>query len=75
LLQRGRRVFNDILTDVVGISLHRFQIVIWTLVLGFIFWRPVYETLAMPEFPGTLLVLMGISNGTYIGFKFPEKQA
>ncbi len=66
---------TDILTDVDGVSLHRFQIVIWTLVLGFIFWTSVYETLAMPEFPGTLLALMGISNGTYIGFKFPEKQA
>jgi hypothetical protein len=28
----------------------------------------------MPEFEGTLLVLMGISNGTYLGFKIPEKQ-
>jgi hypothetical protein len=27
----------------------------------------------MPEFDTTLLGLMGISSGTYIGFKFPEK--
>jgi hypothetical protein len=29
----------------------------------------------MPEFGATLLALMGISAGTYLGFKIPEKQA
>ena len=28
----------------------------------------------MPEFSDTLLALMGISAGTYIGFKIPERQ-
>ena len=64
---------NDILTDADGVSLHRFQIVIWTILLGFIFDASIYKNLAMPEFSGTLLALMGISGGTYIGFKFPEK--
>ena len=27
----------------------------------------------MPEFDASFLTLMGISSGTYIGFKFPEK--
>jgi hypothetical protein len=67
--------FKDILTDRNGVSLHRFQIAVWTVVLGFIFVISVYNTLGMPEFSGTLLALMGISNGTYIGFKFPEQQA
>lgn len=66
---------KDILTDESGVSLHRFQIVVWTVILGFIFGISVYNALGMPEFPGTLLALMGISNGTYIGFKFPERQA
>jgi hypothetical protein len=65
---------NDILTDADGISLHRFQIAIWTVVLGFMFAASIYNSLAMPQFSGTLLALMGISGGTYIGFKFPEKQ-
>lgn len=65
---------NDILTDADGISLHRFQIAIWTMVLGFMFAASIYNSLAMPQFSGTLLALMGISGGTYIGFKFPEKQ-
>jgi hypothetical protein len=66
---------NDLLTDVNGLSFHRLQIVIWTLVLGVTFCVSVYNVLSMPAFPETLLVLMGISNGTYIGFKFSEKQA
>jgi hypothetical protein len=65
----------DILTDSTGVSLHRFQLMVWTLVLGFIFIFAAYNDLAMPTLGGPLLALMGISNGTYIGFKFPEQQA
>ena len=64
--------FKDILSDENGISLHRFQMVSWTIVLGIIFISSVYRNLAMPEFSGTLLTLMGISSGTYLGFKIPE---
>ena len=63
----------DVLTDVNGISLHRFQILVWTIVLMIIFLSEVYNYLTMPEFSATLLGLMGISSGTYIGFKFPEQ--
>ena len=66
--------WSDLLADANGISLHRFQIAIWTVVLGFIFLASIYSNLAMPQFSDTLLALMGISGGTYIGFKFPEKQ-
>jgi hypothetical protein len=54
-------------------SLARLQIGIWTLVLAVIFARSVYRDLAMPEFDATLLGLMGISNGTYLGFKGAEE--
>jgi hypothetical protein len=37
-----------------------------------VFVRLVYNDFAMPEFSPTLLGLMGISSGTYLGFKFPE---
>src|SRR5258707_2265210 len=57
-----------------GYSFHRFQIFAWTIVLGVIFVSSVYNNLSMPEFSTTLLGLMGISSGTYIGFKFPEKK-
>jgi hypothetical protein len=65
---------KDLLTDSNGINFHRFQMVIWTIVLGVLFCVGVYSTLAMPAFSGTLLALMGISSGTYLGFKIPERQ-
>jgi hypothetical protein len=65
---------NDVMSDPNGVSLHRFQMFVWTLVLGVIFIGSVYKNLEMPEFSATLLGLMGISSGTYLGFKVPEKQ-
>jgi len=62
----------DILSDVNGVAFHRFQIVAWTLVLGIIFGHEVYKVLAMPTFDSSLLALMGISSGTYLGMKIPE---
>jgi len=65
---------RDILSDSSGYSFHRFQIFAWTIVLGIIFVSSVYNNLTMPEFSTTLLGLMGLSAGTYIGFKFPEQK-
>lgn len=65
---------RDILSDGSGYSFHRFQIFAWTIVLGIIFLSSVYNNLTMPEFSPTLLGLMGLSAGTYIGFKFPEQK-
>jgi len=64
----------DILADSSGYSFHRFQIFAWTILLGIMFVSSVYNDLTMPEFSPTLLGLMGISSGTYIGFKFPEQK-
>ncbi len=72
--QRSCGFLVDVLSDANGISFHRFQIFAWTIVLGFIFIIEVFENLRMPEFSDTLLTLMGISSGTYIGFKFPEQE-
>ncbi len=66
--------FNDVLSDVNGVTLHRFQMLIWTIVLGLIFVWEVWSKLMMPDFSETLLALMGLSAATYIGFKIPEKQ-
>jgi hypothetical protein len=65
---------RDLLSDSSGYSFHRFQIFAWTIVLGIIFVSSVYNNLTMPEFSTTLLGLMGLSAGTYIGFKFPEQK-
>jgi len=66
--------WNDILTDANGISFHRLQMLIWTLVLVIVFCYSVWASLAMPDFSANLLALQGITAGTYLGFKFPEKQ-
>jgi hypothetical protein len=55
------------------IAFHRFQIVVWTLILGVVFVSEVLTKLAMPVFDTTLLTLMGISSGTYLGFKASAK--
>ena len=65
--------FRDLISDSKGVSLHRFQNAIWTLVLGAVYALSVLAELSRPEFNATLLSLMGISSGTYIAFKFPEK--
>ncbi len=70
----SRGLLPDILSDGAGYSFHRFQIFAWTIILGIIFVSSVYNNLTMPEFSATLLGLMGISSGTYIGFKFPENK-
>jgi hypothetical protein len=68
-------VMHDLLAENNAISFHRFQIFVWTLILGIMFVASVYNELAMPEFSATLLGLLGISAGTYIGFKLPETKA
>jgi hypothetical protein len=72
-LQRTSEGFlKDILSDANGISFHRFQIFAWTFVLSIIFIKEVYANLAMPVFNTTLMGLLGLSAGTYLGLKIPE---
>ena len=68
----SRGFLRDVLSDERGISIHRFQLFVWTLVLGIIFCSIVYSRLEMPQFSSTMLGLMGISSGTYLGLKMPE---
>ena len=69
----SRGILSDLLKDENGYSFHRLQMFVWTLVLGVIFIASVWRRVSMPEFPATLLALMGISAGTFIGFKIPGK--
>ena len=61
----------DLLAEKGAVSFHRFQVLVWTVVLGIMFTVGVYSKTAMPEFDATLLGLLGISGGTYVGFKLP----
>lgn len=69
----SRGFLRDVLGDGEGQSFHRLQMAVWSIVLGVLFVNQVWHRLAMPEFDGTLLGLLGISSGTYLGFKFPER--
>jgi hypothetical protein len=61
---------NDILNENGGVALHRLQIVVWTAILGVVFFFAIYRSFRLPEFDSNLLILMGISGVTYAGFKF-----
>jgi hypothetical protein len=71
--QRSRNILRELVTDDTGVALHKVQVVVWTIVLCGAFLYLVGRDLEMPVFDGTLLTLMGISSGTYLGFKWPEK--
>ncbi|NTE01031.1 hypothetical protein G6M26_10185 [Agrobacterium tumefaciens] len=67
--------FVDILSDGNGISVHRFQKVIWTGVAVIIFLNKVYSIktgCALPELSQTLLWLTGISSAAYLVLKTQE---
>jgi hypothetical protein len=68
----SERFLSDILSDDQGVSLHRFQMAAWTVILGIVFIHEVWSKLALPDFNATLLGLMGISAGTYVAFKIPD---
>lgn len=67
--------FQDTLGDMNGISLHRYQMAVWTIVLSVVFLVKSYQTMSMPQFNDTLLLLMGISSGAYVGLKTSEPEA
>jgi len=64
----------DLVTDVNGATIYRWQIVVWTLVLAVIYFYKTVLNLETPVFGNSLLTLMGISSGVYLGFKIPESQ-
>jgi len=72
-VRSSRGFLRDILEDENGITIHRFQMVAWTIVLTTVFVWQVAFYLKMPEFNASLLVMMGISSGTYLGYKSEEK--
>lgn len=75
LEERSCGFIRDILSDSDSISFHRFQMFVWSIVLGIIFVQKVAATLIMPDFDTQLLGLMGISSGAYLGFKIPAASA
>jgi len=67
--------FYDILSDASGISIHRFQNVVWTIVAITIYlYKAGTGGCAMPELDGTILTLTGISSAAYLGLKVNENK-
>lgn len=56
------------------LSLHRCQIILWTLIVVVIYTIKLISTMHLPDIPERLLVLMGISGGTYLGFNYPKSR-
>jgi len=74
----SRGFFTDILSDDLGISIHRFQHVVWTLVGISIYLYKIGEVktgCALPELSDTLLLLMGISSATFVAIRSRENDA
>ncbi|MBT1690484.1 hypothetical protein [Dawidia soli] len=66
--------FKDILSDAYGININRFQVFIFNVVFGVAFIRSVIFDYSMPLFDETQLLLLGISNGTYVFLKTTESK-
>jgi len=62
----------DILSDENGISIHRFQTVIFNLVFSVWFIRFVINMNTIPEISNNNLILLGLSSATYVGLKATE---
>jgi hypothetical protein len=56
------------------LSLHRCQIALWTLIVLSIYMVKCIGTMHLPEIPEKLLILMGVSGGTYLGFNYPKSK-
>ncbi len=72
-LQRIGGFLRDICSDGNGVGVHRVQAVAWTLILGVVFVCEVTTVISMPVFSTNLLLLLGISNGTYLTMKTKEQ--
>ncbi|MCD6067907.1 MAG: hypothetical protein K0S33_2733 [Bacteroidetes bacterium] len=62
----------DLLNDGKTISLHRLQLLLFTIFLGIYFIWQVLYCLKLPQFSETMMTLMGISSGLYAGLKTKE---
>lgn len=68
----SRGFFRDILSDKNGISIHRFQNVVWTIVCMAVFGYKFWTTKSLPTLDPTLIALTGISSATYLTLKVGE---
>jgi hypothetical protein len=73
--QPSKGFFIDILSDSNGVSIHRFQNLIWSIIAIIIYVYKLNNSIlsnCLPELDTTLLALTGISNATYLTLKGKE---
>lgn len=73
--QPGVNFIQDVLSDDDGISVHRYQNLIFTFIFGIIFFYKVLATGNMPNFGPLELSLMGLSTAAYVGIKTSENKS
>ena len=73
-LRKQHSYWTDILSDGGGISLHRFQSVIFNLLFGLIFVVQFFDDgmTQLPDYDTTTLGLIGLSSGGFIALKVNE---
>ncbi len=64
--------FSNLVSDQKGLSIHRFQNVVFSLAIGLYFLYEVFKNHQIPELDDNLMALMGISSGTYLAIKKGE---
>jgi hypothetical protein len=73
-MPRSVSFIQDILKDELGYSVHRAQMFLWTVIMGIIFVASVIRFQQIPQLDESLLGLMGISSGAYVGLKTMENK-
>jgi hypothetical protein len=67
---RSRGLLHDLIADAHGeVALGRFQAVVWTAVIGGVFIHGVLSTGAVTDLDASLVALMGMTAGAYVGLK------
>jgi len=70
----GKNFFLNVCSDANGLSVHRFQNVIFTIIIGFYVISKVIESREFPRIDSNMLLLMGISSATYLAIKQNENK-
>jgi hypothetical protein len=70
--EESRGFLRDIMSEKGTFVLQRVQMAAWTLILGVIFLWATLTSFSFPNFDTNLLVMAGIVNGVYLGFKFKQ---
>ena len=71
---KSKSFLSDLINDGNGPQLQRIQVIIWTIVLAIVFLYNLAYNFLFVQFDTNLLLLMGIAQATYVGFKTADKE-